>query len=134
RVEAHWSHTTVIAEGSVAGSLNEHGKFGKFWISSASSRIEDILGLFVTTARSPMSGKLIFRTTAEIPPTDQPFLKKVGMSGRFGIDSGSFSSQNTQGSIDKLSAGARGQNKEDPETVLTDLAGDFDLSRGTARF
>jgi hypothetical protein len=33
-----------------------------------------------------------------------------------------------------LSAGARGKNKEDPETVLTDLKGSVELTRGTAQF
>ncbi|HEX3819771.1 MAG TPA: AsmA-like C-terminal region-containing protein [Candidatus Sulfotelmatobacter sp.] len=134
RVEAHWGHTTVFAEGSVAGSQNQHGKIGRFRLTARNGRLEDILGLFVSAPRSPMSGALSFRSAAEIPSGDEPFLKKVRFSGRFGLAEGSFSTADTQENVNELSAGARGESKENPETVLTDLNGEFDLSRGTARF
>lgn len=133
-VEAHWGRTTVKAAGSVAGSPNAHGKSGRFHLTGQHSRIEDILGLFVSSAHSPMSGDLSFQTDAELPSDDRPFLKRVRLTGRFGIGQGSFSSPDTQENIDKLSAGARGESKEDPETVLTNLNGRFDLTRGLAQF
>jgi hypothetical protein len=134
RVEAHWGRTTVIAEGSVAGSEGKKGKSGRFTFTARHGRIEDILGLFVSSPRSPMSGELSFHTGAEIPPGDQPFLKKVSLNGKFGIDQGSFGSPDTQNNIDTLSAGAQGKSKDDPETVLIGLKGIFNLSGGTTRF
>ncbi|HEY1676198.1 MAG TPA: AsmA-like C-terminal region-containing protein [Candidatus Sulfotelmatobacter sp.] len=134
RVETHWGRTTVVAEGSVAGSPNAHGKFGRFRLTGRNSRIEDILGLFVTGSRAPMSGALSFQTTAEIPPDHRPFLKKVRLTGKFGIGEGSFSSPDTQENVDTLSAGARGARKEDAETVLTNLSGKFDLAGGNTHF
>ncbi len=59
------------------------------------------------------------------------------MRGAFGIAGGTFSDSSTQQGIDKLSAGARGENnkeKEDPETVLTDLKSEVTLVGGTAHF
>jgi hypothetical protein len=91
------------------------------------------MNLFVTE-RSPMSGDISLEARAEIPPGDQPFLRKVRLNGAFGIDEGSFSKPETQKNVDELSAGAQGKNKEDPETVVTELKGRVDLNGGLARF
>ncbi len=133
RVEARFGRTHLLAEGRIAGSKGRKGKYAELEISSRRGCIEDILGLFVRE-RSPMSGPLIVRTHAEIPPGDEPFLKKVGLNGGFGVDAGNFSSAETQEDVDKLSAGARGQKMDDPETVLTDLNGRVVLAQGLARF
>lgn len=133
KVEAHLGRTHLLAEGSIAGSKGRQGKYGEFEISSRGGRIEDILGLFVKE-RSPMSGPLVLRTHAEVPPGDERFLKKVRLDGGFGVDAGNFSSPETQQDVDKLSAGARGEKMDDPETVLTDLNGRVVLAEGVARF
>ena len=52
--------------------------------------------------------------------------------GKFGIDDGSFK-PDTQKELDALSAGARGENKEDARTVLSDLKGMVDLAGGVSR-
>ena len=133
KVEAHFGRTHLLAEGSIAGSKGRKGKYGEFEISSRGARIEDVLGLFVKE-RPPMSGPLVLRTHAELPPGDERFLKKVRLDGGFGVDAGNFSSAETQQDVDKLSAGARGEKMDDPETVLTDLNGRVVLVEGVARF
>jgi len=133
RVLAHFGRTHLLAAGSIAGSKGRTGKYAELEISSRRGRIEDVLGLFVKE-RSPMSGPLVLRTHAEIPPSDEPFLKKVRLDSGFGVDAGNFSSAETQEDVDKLSAGARGQKMEDPETVLTELNGRVVLAQGLARF
>ena len=133
KVEAHAGRTYLLAKGSIAGSKGRKGKYTELEISTRRGRIEDILGLFVKD-RSPMSGPLILRTRAEIPPGDEPFLKKVRLDGDFGVDAGNFSSDETQQDVDKLSAGARGEKMDDPETVLADLNGGVVLAQGLARF
>jgi hypothetical protein len=127
--------THVVAHGSIASSTGK-GKIALIELTSNKARIEDILRLFVTADRAPMSGSMTLRLRAEIPSGPEEFLKKVRLLGEFGIAGGSFSSS-TQEGIDKLSAGARGENekeKEDPETVLTNLAGKLNLVGGTAHF
>jgi hypothetical protein len=58
----------------------------------------------------------------------------VKLRGAFGVDAGGFT-PDTQESIDKLSAGARGEKvTEDPETVLSDLSGQVAVVDGTANF
>ncbi|HZQ93599.1 MAG TPA: AsmA-like C-terminal region-containing protein [Candidatus Sulfotelmatobacter sp.] len=132
-VEAHFGRTTVLARGSIAKVQGQKGKFAKIELSSRHGRIEDILGLF-TAERSPMAGVTALKATAEIPSDGESFLHRLKMEGSFGVDDGSFTKPETQKNVDELSAGARGQNKEDPATVLSDLKGRVSLVEGTAHF
>ena len=134
RIEAQFGRTTLIAEGSVARSKDHKGKFTQFQINSRGARIEDLLGLFVSAPRSPMSGDASLTTRAELPSGDEEFLKRVRLDGNFTIKRGSFSNDETQIDVSKLSAGARGKNKDDPADVVSDLTGSVQLVRGTAHF
>ena len=134
QVDAHFGRTNLIVEGSVAGVKDRHGKAGLIDLTTRQGRIEDILGLFVKERRAPMSGAVAFKARAEIPPGNEPFLTKVKLQGTFGIDDGKFSKAETQKNVNELSAGARGESKEDPETVLTDLKGRVVLDGGIATF
>jgi len=133
QVEARFGRTTIMADGSVAGTQGGKGKVAKLRLSSKHGRIEDLLGLFITDPKSPMSGDASLIARAELPGGDEPFLKRLRINGSFGIDQGNFLSD-TQKDVNELSAGARGENKEDSETVLTDLKGRVDLARGIANF
>jgi AsmA-like C-terminal region len=132
-VDAHFGRTNLAAEGSVAGTKGRKGKTALLDLISQ-GRIEDILGLFVSEPRSPMSGAISLKAKAEIPPGKEPFLEKVKLRGGFGIEDGSFSKPKTQESVNELSAGARGEKMEDAETVLTDLKGQVVLEYGIAKF
>jgi hypothetical protein len=133
RVEARLGRTTLLAQGSIAGSEGRKGKVANLRFTSRHGRIEDLLALFVTADRSPMSGDMSLVARAELAGGDQPFLERVQLEGKFGIDDGSFK-PGTQKDVNALSAGARGDTKDDPETALTDLQGTLDLAGGVARF
>ena len=132
-VEAHFGRTTIVAEGSVARVAGKHGKTAQLHLTARPGRIEDVLGLFVTK-RSPMSGETTMDADAEIPAGDEPFLRKLKLRGTFGVDNGNFQTPETQKDVEKLSAGARGENMEDPETVVTDLQGQVKAVSGVAHF
>jgi hypothetical protein len=134
RVDAHFSRTQVVAQGSIARIPGRKGKTALIDLRVQQGRIEDILGLFVKAPRAPMSGPVGLKASVEIPPGSERFLKKVKLQGTFGIDEGSFTKPKTQTNVNKLSAGARGQNKDDPETVLTDLKGQVRLDQGISTF
>lgn len=133
RVEARIGRTTLIAQGSIAGSRGKNGKTADLRFTSRNGRIEDVLSLFVSATRSPMSGDLSLVAHAQVGHGDEPFLERVKLDGKFGIDDGAFKAE-TQKNVNALSAGARGENKDDPETVVTDLKGTVDLSGGVAYF
>lgn len=132
-VEAHFGDTTVLAQGSVAKSDAHGGKFTRFQFSSDHARIEDVLGLF-TSDRAPMSGPTSLHATAELPPDSEPFIRRVRLEGSFDVSNGTFSKPKTQHGVDELSAGARGENKESPPQVLSDLRGQVTLAEGIAHF
>jgi hypothetical protein len=135
RVDAHFRKTHVVAEGSIAASASGNGKTALLNLSSPGGRIDDILGLFVTEVRPPMSGAVTLRAKVEIPPGERAFLEKIKLRGNFGIGGGEFSHSSTQEGVNKLSAGALGEkDTSDPETVLTDLTGKVALDKGIAQF
>jgi hypothetical protein len=133
RVDARLGRTDLMVQGSVARFPGGKGKLTKLQFTSRHGRIEDILGLFVSE-RSPMSGETALKANVEVPPGDEPFLQRVELDGGFGIDAGSFTKPDTQKDVNTLSAGARGDKKENPETVLTNLRGRVFLSDGIAHF
>jgi hypothetical protein len=75
RVEARFGRTTVLARGSVTGSTSGKGKVAVFHFTSRHGRIEDLLALFVTAPRSPMSGNVSFVGTRTSPVVISHFLK-----------------------------------------------------------
>jgi hypothetical protein len=134
RVDAHFSRTQVEAQGSIAKIPGRKGKTALIDLRVKQGRIEDVLGLFVKAPRAPMSGPIGLKAKVEIPSGSERFLEKIKLQGAFGIDEGSFTKPQTQAEVNKLSAGARGQDKDDPETVLTDLKGQVRLDHGISTF
>jgi hypothetical protein len=134
--------TTVWSEGSVAGKPGQSGKTASVELAAKDGRIQDILLLFARSERAPMSGVVSFHAKASMPPGRRPFLEKVELQGDFGIDAGRFTKSDTQEGVNHLSEGALGEeyhhktekDKNDPETVLSDLKGHVLLKGGTARF
>jgi limonene-1,2-epoxide hydrolase len=133
-VDARFRRTNVAVEGSVAAVKGRKGKTALLDLTSRQGRIEDILGLFISESRAPMSGPITLKAKVEIPPGKERFLEKVKLRGTFGIDDSTFSKPETQKDVNKLSAGARGEKMEDAETVLGDLKGQVVLEGGIAKF
>jgi hypothetical protein len=133
-VDAHFSKTHVEAQGSIAKIPGRTGKTALIDLVVKQGRIEDVLGLFVKAPRAPMSGPMGLKAKVEIPPGKERFLEKVKLQGTFGIDEGTFAKPDTQTNVNKLSAGARGENKDDPETVLADLKGQVRMDHGVSTF
>lgn len=134
RVDAHFRRTHVVARGSIAKVAGRKGKTALIDLEAPHGRIEDVLWLFGRGQRAPMSGPVGLKAKVELPSGDQPFLKKVKLQGVFGVDEGSFTKTETQQDVNKLSAGARGENKDDAETVMTDLTGEVVLENAIAHF
>jgi hypothetical protein len=135
QVDAEFAKTHLSARGSIATSANGKGKTAIIDVHSQQARIQDLLHLFVKDNRTPMSGDVKLQAHVQIPPGDD-FLKKIKLRGNFGIARGEFS-DSMQESVDKFSAGARGESEKeqaDPETVLTGLSGQVDVFAGSARF
>lgn len=133
RVDARFGNTELVFNGSIAATPGYPGKFTKLELVAPEGRIQDVLGLFVTS-RPPMSGATAMHAEVEIPDADIPFLKRVQLRGAFGVEQGRFTAGDTQTDVDQLSAGARGKKKDGAPNVLTDLSGQVVLDNGTAAF
>ncbi|MGA8026911.1 MAG: AsmA-like C-terminal region-containing protein [Bryobacteraceae bacterium] len=128
--------TAIAVQGGIASDKGENGKTVSLDIPSVNGRIENLLDLFISAKRPPMTGDVNLRAHATIPPGGQPFLKRLRMQGDFGIGAGKFTDKDTQDSISHLSESAKkeskAQRKEDPETVLSDLKGHASINNGIA--
>ena len=133
-VEARFKHTTILADGSVAHGEAHSGRATNVHLTSRDGRVDDILGLFVTDPESPMLGPIFLDARAELSSGDASFLDKLHLGGEFLIHEGKFTHHDTQVDVDKLSAGARGKNKDVPDEVVTDLMGKVDMRHALADF
>jgi len=116
-VEAHFGHTTLMAQGSIAKTEPGKGKFTKVQFTSDHGRIEDVLGLF-TSERAPMSGEIVFHATTDLPPGDQPFLHKVQLQGSFDIAQGTFLKPRRSTEWTSSAPGPAAKTRTTPQTSL----------------
>ncbi len=135
-VTAQFGRTAINVAGDIAGKDDTKGKTASLEINSDGARIEDLLRLFVKDKTPPMSGAIVFRAKATLPPENRPFIDKVQLQGDFGISGAKYPHPETQKDIDVLSARAqgkagqvededdkRGNNSYDPGRVLSNLKG-----------
>jgi hypothetical protein len=136
KVSAQLMKTRVLASGSVASKEHEHGKTASLDLAVQGGRIEDLLLLFVSAKRAPLTGTISLKAKAEAPPGNEPFLKKLAMTGNFGIEGALFTKKRTQEDLDKLSAAAQGE-KDQPDdagSAISDLQGHVVVRDGVATF
>ena len=142
RVTTDFLHTQVTASGKIAGRPGEKGKTASLELHVRDGRVQDVLRLFVSEAKPPLNGVTSFRAQVTIPPGDEPFLEKVRVAGDFGVSGGEFSKSSTQKDVDLFSGKARGEKisekeiqdpDEDPQRVISNLAGHAEIIQATAR-
>ncbi len=134
RVNSQLRRTEIITRGSVAAQPGRPGKTTTLDLCSKNGKIQDLLLLFITADRAPMTGVVSLCAHVFLPSQIHPFLKKVELVGNFGIDTGSFTKEETQENVNKLSAESRDQDDHDPATVLSGLKGNVKVKEGTATF
>jgi hypothetical protein len=137
QVLARLNRTVLALSGSVAGAKQQPGKTVTLTVHSSKARVEDLFGLFASENQPPMSGNIAFRSNISVPPGEATVLQRMSLKGVFGIDAGLFSDKSTEREMAKLSVSAvRGDKEEDrenPQTVLLNVKGRVEASRGTAR-
>ncbi len=129
--------TTLWVKGAVAGAPGEAGKTATLECVSRSARIEDLFRLVTASDPAPLNGPVMFRAHVVLPPDGRAFLRKLMLSGDFGVNGADFISPSTRRDIDLLSARARGnepKGSENPEHVAADLNGTVSLREGLATF
>lgn len=133
-VQSQFWSTKVIWAGSVARQGDNKSRVADLQMHSDNGRIEDLLKLFITAQKSPMTGITSFKAHIFLPSGNGQFLKKLQLQGDFGVGSGVFTTPETQKDVNKLSAEATRENAQDAATALSDLKGHVDLKSGVAKF
>ncbi len=134
-VNAQLDHTSLVAQGSVAGQKGVKGKVTSVEFVVRGGHIQDLMLLFVRRPQSPLNGEISFHASTVVPPGPQPFLQKVRLQGDFGIAAAHFTNPQTQQSMSKLSKSAQGHpDDNDPTRVMSGLKGHVDVRNGTANF
>ncbi len=133
KVDSHLSRTTLVSTGSVAGAAGEKGKTVRVDIIST-GRVEDLLDLVIAAKAPPITGNLSLKAKVMVPPRGESFLQKLVLDGDFGLNSGKFTSKDTQTTLNKLSKSARPEHddRDPPETALSNLKGHVSARNGIA--
>jgi hypothetical protein len=111
RVNAVYGKTQISASGTVSHQGGRNGKFTSLDFTVRDGRIQDVLRIFVSENRPPMSGVTSFTAHVNVPPDGKPFLEEVGLQGDFEIVDGRFEKPSTQANVNELSATASGKKK-----------------------
>ena len=137
QVSARLNRSVLVFSGSVAGDGQQQGKTVNLTVHSGKGRVEDLLGLFAFENPPPMTGNITFRGNVIVPPGDMPALQRMSLKGVFGIGAGLFTDKSTEQELAKLSVSAikgdKEEDRENPQTVLLNVKGSVEASRGTAR-
>ncbi len=135
-VRAEFDHSSLFVKGTVTGQEGKKGKAISLDLFSENGQIGDILDLFIEARRAPMVGQLQMNAHLDVPPGSGSFLKRLRMSGDFGVNSGRFTNKNTQADLNRLSESAHKKKNEDDsggEIALSDLKGHGEIRNGVAR-
>jgi hypothetical protein len=135
-VVTHWNRTTVLATGNVSGNPGPRGKTLTLDMSVKDGRLEDMLALFTSAAEPGMRASLDMRGRFVIPPGPRDFLTKLRVHGEFGLTHAFFTSPKSQTPLDRLSASAEGepkeQERENPRTAAAEVHASVSAKNGVA--
>lgn len=137
-VTAHFDHTVGHFKGTVAKGNSPKGKIASIDLWTGDGRIEDILRLFTSAETAAMTGTFSFRGHTDLPPGPEPFLRKLKLTGDFGVAAGTFANPKTETGLTRLSDSAiekdhgKSAAEQSPDRALSDLKGHASAVNGTA--
>jgi hypothetical protein len=122
------------------GSVSKSGQQGKrettLDFSIPHGRVEDMLWLFNTVAKPPMTGDATASGHVRVPKFGSDFLPQLELNGQFEIRDGHFQKE-TQLRVNELSARAQGKKvanpAEAPEVAVTTLSSEVKIGKAVAQ-
>jgi hypothetical protein len=122
---------------SVSGSVQD--KTVSLQFLGREARVEDLLLLFSRSDPPTLRGPIRLAADVDLPPGDDPFLRRLNLRGDFTISDARWARSRTQMKVNSLSARARGdkeevedRSEEDVSQVLSHLRGEVSLRNGLA--
>jgi hypothetical protein len=128
-------HTAILSKGDVASRPGQKGKTVGLDMSVDTGRVEDLLLFFTSQKQPSMTGAVKLYAKVELPP-GPGFLKRLRVSGDFGVSGGRFTNPQVQTPLTRVSDSSKEElkkdPKEDPLTVLSNLKGHVEARDGVA--
>jgi len=139
QVEAHVGHTFILGHGDISGTPGSQGKTAHMELVVNQGRVEDLLNYFSEEKHPSMTGAVKLHANAVLPP-GPGFLKKLQLTGDFGVAGGKFTGASRQTAINDLSASAwdkathekESKAQEDTRTAISNLRGHVAVREGNA--
>jgi hypothetical protein len=138
-VEADFLQTHLSVVGAIQSEAGARGKTVALDFTSEQARIQDLLRLFTRDDRPALNGPIALRAHVELPPGSERFLRRLRLTGAFGIEDARWTRARTQTKINELSARARGDKEkledggaQQLERVVSDLKGAVSMRNGVA--
>ena len=139
RVDAAFLNTSLTAKGGVYDVEGVKGRDVRMAVVIDRGRLEDVMGLAVSSPRPPMTGGLRLQAKFVIPAGEMNVVDKMRLEGRFSIDNGRFTEPAIQLKINEMSMRASGKlaktktpagTPPPPSLVASDFQGRFKLAGG----
>jgi hypothetical protein len=139
RVDAAFLNTALTAKGGVYDVEGVKGRDVRMAVVIERGRLEDVMGLAVTSPRPPMIGGLRLQANFVVPAGEMNVVDKMRLEGRFSIDKGRFTEPAVQQKINEMSMRASGKLARTktpaapppaPALVASDFQGRFKLADG----
>ncbi len=131
-VQADFDHSSLQVNGTITSEKDRKGRKISLDLFCGKGRIEDVLDLFIGAKQSPMLGAMTMKAHVDVPPGEGTLLKRMRMSGDFGVDDGRFTNKATQADLNRLSDSADKKNEADDQIALSELKGHGDIRNGVA--
>jgi hypothetical protein len=135
-VNAHFLRTTLLISGEIAKSTGQDDRAISLKVRSRSARVEDLLTIAVKSPNPLLTGNATLDTAVNLRlHQGQYIFDRLELSGRFGITTAKFTSDDVQDKINQLSQKSLGQPNVAADTdAVSDLKGDFTLKDGLMSF
>lgn len=131
QVNAHFGHTTLVAQGEIIGEQGGHGKTIMLDATVQHGDIADILRLGVKSEPPPMIGRIRFHARIRIPPGPRDIPDRMDLNGQFQIANGRFTNATLEQKLTTISERTRGHTGGQAESAaVSDVGGNFALRDG----
>ncbi len=112
-VKAHFLHSEVVTNGDVSGKPGQHGKTITLNVDMEQAYVQDVLNLASKSDPPLLTGRMKLKANLEIPPGNEPVLRKLVLGGKFNVTEARFNNQKIENAIAELSRRGRGLDKDD---------------------
>jgi len=137
QLDTTFGHTTVSAQGRISGEPNHNGRFTALTAQVDGGRVEDLEDMFTHSKLPSLVGTISLRSTIDLPPGDEPFLRRLQMAGHFETVGDKFHNPKTQGLLNRLAESGKGETKKeqnaDSRTVRSAMKSQVAVRGGVAR-